>query len=187
MQVTAIEAAAIERFTLHVTVPIFLEVGDSGRLLATGTLFKVDDRSFLITARHIFDNLSDLTRLCSDWVIQNVLPLLQGGECRLTEAALAVRLKEWVESLGDREVIFRSDNPGHDWPWVEQLFTFYGCWPKNMRRKYGAIYFNHDYLIRRYQDALAEYWREHSARQHHALIDARSLLYGWRKAIKRGI
>lgn len=63
MQVTAIEAAAIERFTLHVTVPIFLEVGDSGRLLATGTLFKVDDRSFLITARHIFDNLSDLTRL----------------------------------------------------------------------------------------------------------------------------
>jgi hypothetical protein len=63
MQVTAIEAAAIERFVLHVTVPIFLEVGDSGGLLATGTLFKIGGRVFLITARHVFDDLPDLTRL----------------------------------------------------------------------------------------------------------------------------
>lgn len=63
MQATAIEAAAIERFTLNVTVPIFVEAGNSGWLLATGTLFKVDGRSFLITARHVFDNLPDLTRL----------------------------------------------------------------------------------------------------------------------------
>lgn len=141
------------------------------------------------TGEEFYCELSDTYHegLCSDWVIQNVLPLLQGGECRMTEAALAVHLKEWVDSLGDREVILRSDNPGVDWPWVEQLFTFYGCWPKHLRRKFGTIYFNHDCQIDRYQDALAEYWKEHSARQHHALIDARSLLYGWRKAIKRGI
>lgn len=63
MQVSAIEATAIERFTLHVTLPILLEMGDSGGLLATGTLFKVDGRSFLITARHIFEDLPDLTKL----------------------------------------------------------------------------------------------------------------------------
>ena len=63
MQVTPIEAEAIERFALHVTVPIFLEVADSGGLLATGTLFKVAGRSFLITARHIFDRVPDLTKL----------------------------------------------------------------------------------------------------------------------------
>lgn len=63
MQLTAIEAAAIERFVLNVTLPIFLEVGDSGGLHATGTLFKIDGRSFLVTARHIFDDLPDLTRL----------------------------------------------------------------------------------------------------------------------------
>lgn len=125
--------------------------------------------------------------LCSEWVIRNVLPLLQGGEYRMPEADFAVRLKNWVEGLTDKELIFRSDNPGVDWPWVEQLFTFYGCWPKNMRRKYGAIYFNHDYQIRRYQNALGEYWKEHSARQHHALVDARSLLFAWKSAIKRGI
>lgn len=70
-------------------------------------------------------------------VIQNVLPLLQGGECRMTEAELAVRLKEWFEGLGCKEVIFRSDCPGLDWPWVEQLFQIYGCWPKNLRQKSG--------------------------------------------------
>lgn len=63
MQMTAIEAAAIERFVLNVTVPIFLEVGDSGGLLATGTLFKIDGRSFLITARHIVNDVTDLTCL----------------------------------------------------------------------------------------------------------------------------
>lgn len=125
--------------------------------------------------------------LCSDWVIQNVLPLLQGGEYRMTEAELAARLKEWVESLGEKEVIFRSDHPELDWPWVEQLFTLYGCWPKNVRRKFGTIYFSHDYQTRRYQDALAEYWKENSACQHHALIDARSFLFAWKRAIKRGV
>lgn len=60
MQVTLIEAAAIERFVLSVTVPIFIEVSDSARLHATGTLFKVNGRSFLITARHVFDELSEI-------------------------------------------------------------------------------------------------------------------------------
>ena len=63
MQIRPIEAVAIERFALNVTMPIFLEVGDSGGLLATGTLFKVSGRTFLITARHVFDGLPDLTRL----------------------------------------------------------------------------------------------------------------------------
>lgn len=125
--------------------------------------------------------------LCSDFVIETVLPLLNGGECRTTEAQLAVCLKDWIEGLTDQQVILRSDCPGVDWPWVEQLFTFYGCWPKNLRRKCGTIYFSHDYQIRRYQDALGEYWKANAARQHHALVDAKSLLFAWKFAIKRGI
>lgn len=124
-------------------------------------------------------------RLCSLFVINTVLPLLQGGECQMQVADLAVKLKGWIESF-EGEVIFRSDAPKMDWPFVEEIFNFHG-WPKNLRKKCGDIYFNHDYQINRYQDALAEYWKEHSARQHHALIDARCQLYGWRKAIKRGI
>lgn len=124
--------------------------------------------------------------LCSDWVIQNVLPLLQGGGCRMTEAELAVRLKGWVEGLGDKEVIFRSDCPGLDWPWVEQLFQVYGCWPKNLRQKSGAIEFDSGQQ-QRFNAGLKDYWKTNIARQHHALVDARSLLFAWKFAIRRGV
>lgn len=124
-------------------------------------------------------------RLCSFFVLDTVLPLLQGGEWEMQVDELAVKLKAWIESFED-EVEFFSDAPKLDWFFVKEIFDYHG-WPKNLRKQCGDIYFNHDYQINRYQDALAEYWKEHSARQHHALIDARSLLYGWRKAIKRGI
>ena len=124
--------------------------------------------------------------LCSEWVIRNVLPLLQGGECRMSEADLAVRLKKWVEAL-DKEVIFRSDSPGVDWPWVEQLFTFYGCWPKNMKRNPGAMSFDENRQHHRFNVGLQSFWKDNITRQHHALVDARSLLFAWKFAIRRGI
>lgn len=125
--------------------------------------------------------------LCSDWVVWNVLPLLRGGECRLKEAELAVRLKDWIEGLTDGETILRSDAPIIDYPFVEQLFTFYGCWPKNLRRKCGVISFANDNLQKRFDAALNEYWREHSAQRHHALVDARSIHFAWKYAIRRGV
>lgn len=57
------EASAIEQFALNVTVPLLYEVGDTAHLWASGTLFGVADSVFIITARHIFDKLPDLTRL----------------------------------------------------------------------------------------------------------------------------
>lgn len=139
--------------------------------------------------REFYAELSDTWHPdnCSDFVVQNVLPLLNGGECRMREAELAVRLKDWIESLSDKEVILRSDAPFFDWPWVEQLFQFYGCWPKNLRRKCGTIYFNHDYQIRRYEQGLTDYWKTNGGRRHHALVDARSLQFAWKFAIKRGM
>jgi hypothetical protein len=125
--------------------------------------------------------------LCSAWVLLNVLPLLQGGECRMAEAELAVRLKDWIEGLTDKEVIFRSDCPRIDYPFLEQLFSFFGCWPKNLHRRCGVISFENDNLQKRFDAALNEYWREHSARRHHALVDARSLLFAKKRAIRRGL
>lgn len=123
---------------------------------------------------------------CSQFVVENVLPLLQGSEYQMTEAALAVHLKDWIESMSEKEVTLRSDAPLYDWVWVEQLFNDYG-WPKNLRQKSGTIYFNHDSQIRRYQDALGKFWKANAAQQHHALVDARSLQFAWKFAIKRGI
>jgi hypothetical protein len=125
--------------------------------------------------------------LCSDWVVQNVLPLLQGGECRMMEAELAERLKEWVESLTEKEVIFRSDCPRLDWVFIEQLLTFYGCWPKNLRRRCGVISFEDHRQHHRYLAGLQNFWKDNIAKQHHALVDARSLRFAWKYAIRRGL
>lgn len=63
MAPTPQEAAAIERFALKVTIPILLETTNGVGLLATGTLFEIAERQFIVTAQHIFDNVGDLTTL----------------------------------------------------------------------------------------------------------------------------
>lgn len=124
--------------------------------------------------------------MCSLFVLDTVIPLLQGGEHTMGVEALAVRLKDWIEGLTDKEVILRSDCPDLDWPFLAEIFNAHG-WPKNLRKKCGTIYFSHDYQINRYQAALGDYWKANAARQHHALVDAKSLLFAWKAAIKRGL
>lgn len=106
MQVTPIEAEAIERFTLHVTVPIFLETGDSGGLLATGTLFRIKGRSFLITARHVFDGVPDLTKiaypespLCGHLYTLGSFTVLKPNEKHIDVAVVELQSQETIERL----------------------------------------------------------------------------------------
>lgn len=122
---------------------------------------------------------------CSQFVLETVLPLLQGGEWRMTDAQCALHLKYWIEELTDEEVILRSDNPAIDWPWVEELFQFFGCWPKNLRRKCGAIAFETEEQQESFDAALLEYWAEpfNAMHRHHSLFDARSLAYAWQSAL----
>ncbi len=57
-----------------------------------------------VDGREFYAELIDTWQkgMCSTFVIDTVLPLLDGGECRMTEAQLAIRLKEWIENLGYR-------------------------------------------------------------------------------------
>jgi 3' exoribonuclease, RNase T-like len=137
--------------------------------------------------RAFYAELSDTYQQsdCSNFVIETVLPLLAGGECKMMEAQLVVRLKAWVEQFGD-EVVLRSDSPFHDWPFVEYLFSFYGMWPTNLRRKCGHVHFRQPRHQQRYEEKLRVYWQTHSARQHHALVDAMSLRFAWWAVVKGG-
>lgn len=121
--------------------------------------------------------------ICSDFVLDVVLPQLEGGEYRMTEAQLAIRLKAWIEGMSD-EVVLRSDAPGMDWPWVLNLFQNHG-WPQNMRNKCGTIFFDEFQQQIGYNQGLENFWKINAARQHHALVDARGLLFAWMCAIKR--
>jgi hypothetical protein len=49
------ERAAIHDFFIHATMPILVQEGDQFGIIATGTLFKIAGKSFLITAAHTLD------------------------------------------------------------------------------------------------------------------------------------
>ena len=112
--------------------------------------------------------------ICSQFAIDFVLPLLEGGEARMTEAQLAVALKTWIEAFGDEEIVLRSDAPGMDWPWLANIFNAY-AWPNNLRKKCGPIYFRKLLFQHRFNMGLESFWSEHFKRKHHALVDAKSL------------
>jgi hypothetical protein len=57
----SVEAAAIERFVLSACLPIVREGQERPEPWGTGTLFKFEDRYFLVTARHVLE--TDRTRL----------------------------------------------------------------------------------------------------------------------------
>ena len=121
--------------------------------------------------------------LCSMFTLNTVLPLLQGGEYRMGVSELAVRLKAWIESLTDKEVVFHSDAPTFDWPFIKEIFDYNG-WPKNLHRECAPVCFEEYKQRHAYNSAQANYWKDYGARQHHALVDARSLLFAWKYAMK---
>ena len=122
--------------------------------------------------------------MCSLFVIDTVLPLLQGGEYTMDVATLAVRLKEWIEQLTGNEVVMQSDSPVLDFQFVKEIFDCHG-WPKNLRQTPAGIMFDDMRQMHRYNVGKLSYWKEHGARQHHALIDARGLAFAWKFATRK--
>ena len=121
--------------------------------------------------------------MCSSFVIETVLPLLDGGDRRMTVEQLAARLKEWIEGLGDDEVVLRSDARDWDWRFIQAIFDGYG-WPANLCRKCEAINFENSNHLHRFRVGQMNYWKSNKARQHHALVDARSMHFAWKYAMK---
>lgn len=158
----------------------FRDMEHEPKLISIG-LVADDGREFYAELRDTWD-ISD----CSDFVKGVVLELLDNKEY-IKEADLAVQLKAWIEGLGDSEVVLRCDSPAYDWQLVVDLFNFYGMWPANLRRKCGTVFFDNDRQRHRYQSGLSMYWQEHQEHMHHALVDARSMRFAWKYAIKRGL
>ena len=122
---------------------------------------------------------------CSDFVLANVLPLLDGGECRMMEAQFAVRLRGWVEEIGETEVVLRSDCPAIDFSFIADIFNRHECWPKNLRRSAGLIRLRLPRHQSQYAQSLVSFWSENEARRHHALIDAKSMCFAWCRVVSQ--
>jgi hypothetical protein len=138
-----------------------------------------------VDGREFYAELTDTWNegMCSSFVIETVLPLLDGGDRRMTVEQLAARLKEWIEGLGDDEVVLRSDARDWDWRFIQAIFDGYG-WPANLCRKCEAINFENSNHLHGFKVGQMNYWKTNKAHQHHALVDARSMHFAWKYAMK---
>ena len=124
---------------------------------------------------------------CSDFVIENVLPILNGKAVEISWNDLAPKLKTWIESFDEPATLW-ADGIEFDWAWIIEIFSNSKCgWPGNMARGCNSTgNLAADEQQERYYRAYEDFWLENQARgavQHHALWDARCILHAHQQAV----
>lgn len=139
--------------------------GEPPELISIGAISE-DGRTFYA------ENADLNNALCSEFVHEAVLPLLEGGAASMAHPEIATKLRKWVEAFGD-PVKFWSDAPSFDWPHVYELFEQNPPWPINLRQSPVSLSFETAIKNLRFaQTVESMYSRESSLRRHHALDDA---------------
>lgn len=122
--------------------------------------------------------------LFSEFVIETVLPLLEGGEALMPYSEIAKRMKTWIESFNGEAKLW-SDASYLDWPHVEHMFSTYG-WPLNLRRTPAALRFTSSIQNTRFGSAVEDIFKSNTAlRRHHALDDAVANRHAFKMATMR--
>lgn len=119
---------------------------------------------------------------CAPFVHEAVLPHLQGGDALMTFNELTLRLGNWINGF-DQPVQLVTDSFSWDWPWIQELFSQSGTWPKNLDGKPVAL----SKLVGPITlDAEVELiFRDHvpRLRRHHALDDAKANRLAYRAGL----
>ena len=121
---------------------------------------------------------------CSAFVLEAVLPRLEGGAARKHRTAAAVALSQWITALG-RDVEILADSQ-YDIDFFYDLVPRESdMWPENLK---SVRLFSLDSFpapsrakARRAQE---EFYQD-GGRRHHALDDALTLRAGWRAGVGR--
>lgn len=120
---------------------------------------------------------------CSGFVRSTVLPLLQGGECRLSIDNARATVHEWILGFGG-DVIAVSDS-NHDFAFLRALLAQH--WPANLRKNCRTFDLNviepdevHYAACKAFVAAMK------GGQPHHALDDARALAAAWNAATALG-
>ena len=110
---------------------------------------------------------------CSDFVLENVLPLLQGGEVAASLDDLRVKLFDWLTTLlSPVEIV--ADFVGD----IELLLKLLRISTKDMRHcNITQLTVLDGELVgsESFDNALNDYFTSVDSRRHHALVDARAL------------
>ena len=110
---------------------------------------------------------------CSDFVVENVLPLLEGGDVAASLDDLRTKLIDWLAALPSPAEII-SDFDGD----VELLLKLLRILAEQMGRYNIAVLTVLDGEFVRsesFNRALDDYFANVDSRRHHALVDARAL------------
>lgn len=111
-------------------------------------------------------------RHASEFVLREVVPLLDRKYGWEAPAAAAARIRAWCDKLPDAgQIVCDSD---YDWELLRGLLLEHGGWPDNLVDKM---------LMVQWSPKLAEYRQDYLLRYglsaHHALADAKSLRYAY--------
>ncbi|GBG02329.1 hypothetical protein AZSI13_16560 [Azospira sp. I13] len=144
----------------------FTHLGIDPKLISIGLVSEDGSRTF-------YAELTDTYRLedCSDFVRDEVLPLLEGGACQMRFEEVAHRLSEWLLDFGDR-VVLATDSESYDWPWIQKLFWKLDGWP---------IWVTPKPLLLTVGDESNQILESTLLRPHHALNDAQMSRLHFRK------
>lgn len=115
---------------------------------------------------------------CSEWVHENVLPLLEGGEALMSLRELRGRLREWLGSFGQPATL-ATDSLAWDWPRIQELFAAPMDWPANVDRRPLLLSMNYLNDYDKFEQAVEEAFATGLLRRHHALDDAKANRLGW--------
>jgi len=140
------------------------------KLISIG-LVAEDERSF-------YAELSDTYQItdCAHFARDVVLPLLDGGEARMSWVDLSLRLGNWIEGF-EHPVILSTDSLAWDWPWIQKLFAEPGTWPANLVPDPLLLTMNYLVDYDRFEETLERVFA--GLRRHHALDDAKANRLGW--------
>ena len=126
------------------------------------------------SGQEFYGESTDFVRLqCSDFVVEKVFPLLQGGDVAASLHDLRVKLVDWLTTLPSRAEII-SDFEGD----IELLLKLLGVGPKEMSRYNIAqltVLDGEFVKSESFNRALDDYFANVDSRRHHALVDARAL------------
>ena len=127
------------------------------------------------SGQEFYGESTDFVRVqCSDFVVENVLPLLQGGDVSAPLDDLRVKLVDWLATLSSPAEII-SDFDGD----IELLLKLLRISAKEIGRyNIAALTALDSALVKSesFNCALNDYFTNVDSRRHHALVDARALM-----------
>jgi hypothetical protein len=113
----------------------------------------------------------------SDFVVSDVLPLLEGGDALIPSYRLTVSIGNWIEGF-EQPVTLATDNLSWDWIWIQRLFDEPGTWPQNMDKNPLLLNLNYLHDADAFHAAVEQCYAN-GLRRHHALDDAKANRLGW--------